>query len=307
MRSKISEETRRKMSEAKKGNRYGIGNKGKRRSEEVRRKRSETYKGKNGTFYGKKHSEESKKKMSLVHKGKKLTEEHKLKISKNNGRGMLGKENKWGHHTTEAKEKIGKAHKGKIVSKKTREKLSKAKLGKYNEKDNPFYGKHHSKETKERLSKLHKGKHYSPKNEFQKGEKHPMFGKRGKDHPNYGKKHSEETKRMMSLSRTGEKSPNWLGGISFEPYDINFNGNFKKLIRQRDNYTCMLCGKSEQEELLLAKRKLSMHHVDYDKKNTIKENGITLCNKCNIKVNNHRKHWTKFFQSLLKEKYGYKY
>ena len=132
------------MSEAKKGNKYGVGNKGKIRSEEVKRKRSEMYRGKNGTFYGKKHSEESKKKMSLTHKGKKLSKEHKIKIGQA-GKGkknpMFGKENKWGHHTKEAKEKIGKTHKGKIVSKETREKLSKSKLGKYiGEKNHQWLG-----------------------------------------------------------------------------------------------------------------------------------------------------------------------
>jgi len=33
----------------------------------------------------------------------------------------------------------------------------------------------------------------------------------------------------------------------------------------------------------------------------------TLCNRCNSEVNWNRKHWVKFFQSLLSEKYNYKY
>lgn len=39
--------------------------------------------GKENPFYGKHHTEESKRKMSEAHKNKKLTEEHKYKISKN--------------------------------------------------------------------------------------------------------------------------------------------------------------------------------------------------------------------------------
>lgn len=60
--------------------------------------------GESNSFYGKKHSEETKRKMkgkhlseahkrklSEAHKGKKLTEDHKRKISENNARFNLGK------------------------------------------------------------------------------------------------------------------------------------------------------------------------------------------------------------------------
>ena len=58
---KLSEETKRKMSEA---------HKGKVLSEEHRRKNSEAKKGCFGTFTGKKHTEETKEKIRNVHKGK---------------------------------------------------------------------------------------------------------------------------------------------------------------------------------------------------------------------------------------------
>lgn len=67
-----SEETRRKLSEAKKG---------KSLSEEHRRKISESMKGENNHFYGKTHSEESRRKMSEALKGKHLSEEHRKKLS----------------------------------------------------------------------------------------------------------------------------------------------------------------------------------------------------------------------------------
>ena len=60
------EETRRKMSEAKKGNHW---NKGKHRSEETRAKMSAAKKG-NQYTKGKKHSDETKAKMSASHIGK---------------------------------------------------------------------------------------------------------------------------------------------------------------------------------------------------------------------------------------------
>jgi len=81
----MSEETRRKMSEAQKGNKSI--NFGKTLSEETRRKMSEARKG-NTIFLGKTHSEESKKKMSEAKKGNKsinfgktLSEETRRKMS----------------------------------------------------------------------------------------------------------------------------------------------------------------------------------------------------------------------------------
>lgn len=55
--------------------------KGKSRSEETRKKISEATKGEKNPFYGKIHSEVSRKKMSEAHKGKHFSEEHKRKMS----------------------------------------------------------------------------------------------------------------------------------------------------------------------------------------------------------------------------------
>jgi len=58
-----------------------------------------------------------------------------------------------------------------------------------------------------------------------------------------GRKHSEETKKKLSLSLKGEKSPFWKGGISFEPYSIDWTETLKRSIRERDKYTCQICDK----------------------------------------------------------------
>ena len=71
---KMSEETKKKISDT---------NKGKPKSEETKRKLSETNKQRRGSdcsFYGKKHTEETKQQMSQSHKGKKFSEEHKQKL-----------------------------------------------------------------------------------------------------------------------------------------------------------------------------------------------------------------------------------
>ena len=62
----FSEESRRKMSEAKRGD--NNPNFGKHLSEEHRQKIAEAHKGENNPFFGKHHTEESRKKMSKTRK-----------------------------------------------------------------------------------------------------------------------------------------------------------------------------------------------------------------------------------------------
>jgi len=93
---KHREESKQKMSEAKKGRTF---------SEEHKQKISEASK-------GKPKSEEAKRKMSEASKGKPKNEEHRRKLSevkKGKPSGMKGKT-----HTEESKKKNSEAHKGKI-------------------------------------------------------------------------------------------------------------------------------------------------------------------------------------------------
>ena len=69
---KRTDETKRKISEAKKG---------KVRSDETKRKMSEAKKGEKNAFYGKHHTDESKRKISEAKKGKVRSDETKRKIS----------------------------------------------------------------------------------------------------------------------------------------------------------------------------------------------------------------------------------
>ncbi len=101
---KISEETKRKISEA---------NKGKKRSEETKRKMS---------LSKQNMSEETKRKMSEANKGKKRSEETKRKMSKaKKGRAspLIGRK-----LPEETKRKMSEAEKGKKRSEETRRKMS---------------------------------------------------------------------------------------------------------------------------------------------------------------------------------------
>lgn len=113
---------------------------------------------------------------------------------------------------------------------------------------------------------------------------------------------SEEHKRKIGEAQLGEKNHNWNNGSSFEPYPQKFNNKLREKIRQRDNYTCQLCGKKQKEELQEYKRRLAIHHMDYIKENCKENNLITLCGVCNSIVNFNRDDWTKYFQNKLNRK-----
>lgn len=100
-----------------------------RHSEETKRKLSEARRGKNNPFYGKKHTKENIRRWSEMKTG-----------SNNPCFGRTGKKNPMfgRHHSEAAKKIISKANKGKIISKTTREKISK---GTSKEKNHNWLGK----------------------------------------------------------------------------------------------------------------------------------------------------------------------
>ena len=108
-----------------------------------------------------------------------------------------------------------------------------------------------------------------------------------------GKKKSEMHRKHISESHKGlligEKHPQWKGGISFEPYSVNWTETLKRAIRERDHYICQLCNKDGW----------IVHHIDYDKKNCNPENLIAVCNKCHGKTNVNRNYWQKILYQKI--------
>lgn len=121
---------------------------------------------------------------------------------------------------------------------------------------------------------------------------------RGKTHKEIYGDNSERIKQCIRNSLLGEKSPNWNGGSSYLPYSTDWTDDLRECIRKRDGNVCQLCGKTQEEN----KRRMAVHHIDYIKEHCDPENLITLCNKCNSKVNSGRKTWTRFFRLRLKLK-----
>jgi len=181
------------------------------------------------------------------------------------------------HHTKESIEKMRIAH----LKNPTRYWLGKKRSEETNGKNRLAHlGKHANEETLKKMSKAQSGE----------------------NNANYGKHFSKEYRKKLSRAHIGiqarEKNPNWRGGISFEPYTPEFNRQLKELIRQRDGYKCQLCGMPEIENI----ERLSIHHIDYIKKNCLPDNLIALCRSCNGKVNSNRDYWTEYFKEKILEK-----
>lgn len=100
----------------------------------------------------------------------------------------------------------------------------------------------------------------------------------------------------------GKNNGNWRGGIDKDPYPLKFNNLFKESIRKRDNYKCQLCNKTQKEQLKKLDKKLSIHHIDYNKQNLKKTNLIALCHGCNLKVNFNRDYWYSYFKYIMENK-----
>lgn len=227
-----------------------------------------------------------------VRSGRSLTEEHKLAISEaNKGKAKspehcaaISKGSKGKIFSDDHRRKIGEAGKGRIMSDETKKKICDGNKGKVMSEDakrkigDGNRGKVRSEENKKLISDTKTGVPMSEETKKKisnatKGENNPMFG------------------------RTGENSPGWKGGVSFEPYCEEFNYELKRQIRNQYNnrdyfsglpdYICNLVRKGRVE-------KLSIHHVDGNKMqgcNGIKCHLIPLSRKNHSYIHANQSFW----------------
>lgn len=162
--------------------------------------------GADNPFYGKHHTEETKRVISEHHTLYYSDPEHRQSQShplSSEQKGKLSASLRKYYETHES------ASKGRHLSDETKAKLSVAPHLKG--ESHPWWGRHHTQETKDKISQAKKGK--------QVGEENPFYGKHhsvetrqklkdkaktqcaGEGNPMYGKKHTEEAKRKMSEAK----------------------------------------------------------------------------------------------------------
>lgn len=105
---------------------------------------------------------------------------------------------------------------------------------------------------------------------------------------------NQEYRRKCEEAQKGAKSYRWEGGKTMLPYGTEFTKDRKAFIRARDNFTCQGCGQKEKED---DKENLSIHHINYDKKDCSIGNLITTCRSCNSKANFDKPKWIAFYKS----------
>lgn len=294
------------------------------RTDEIRRKISESLKGRviseetrnklSLTGTGRIHSLETKQKMSETWKrrlengyisprlGKHCTEESKEKMRQVAIRRFISED---------ARKKIGLTRLGKSLSEEIKKKISDTRKKRIVEgsilSSVGFKGRHHSEETKIKISNASSGrmpwilgKHHS--DEAKKKISKALTGKKLYLSEDERKRRSERfsgaNNPMFNHKFYREKSPNWLGGKSFELYGLDFDKQHKQAIRYKDNYRCQHCFRHESELRTTTNKpyKLAIHHIDYDKKNNKPENLISLCRPCHAQTNYKRNDWVKYFK-----------
>lgn len=232
----------------------------------------------NTYWLGKKHSPETRLKLSAALTGRKYSEEYKLKMSiACKGKNTWTKGRK---HTPETKKKISIASKSyhKNLSKEDKLKRSLILIAHHThhwlgKKKGPM-----SAETKAKLSKINKGKVLSAEHRQKLRD-----GAKGRKMPPRSAIH----RQRMRDSHKGEKSHWWKGGItqanaklrqvimnSFEYRD------WRTSVFKRDNYTCQNCTKRGGV--------LHAHHIKpfsiYPELRFEVSNGQTLCKSCHLKT-----------------------
>lgn len=184
--------------------------------------------------------------------------------------------------SAEAKGKMSVTRKGRKFSIKHRENISKA-----------LKGRKINSQTRKKHSKTLLGITYEQK--F--GKERALAIKKKQSIAKLGKTSiTEEGRKKLKMQMTGKNNPVWNGGSSCEPYCKKFSLNYKEKIRDRDKRVCAMCNKKEAEN-----EKLSIHHIDYDRKNTAAKNCVSLHRGCHTKTLMNRKKWKKYFSQYIQE------
>ena len=155
---------------------------------------------------------------------------------------------------------------------------------------NPNYKKSPSIETREKMSKKRIGKKLGPfSEEHRKNISEARKGRTFSKRPN----HSEFMKKnnpMDYIDMSGDKNPNWKGGIS----KLSYCSGWCYLSKEMREYEkeCQNPNCNKQSE------RLTTHHIDYNKESCHPKNLIVLCHICNAKANGNRVWHENFYRGI---------
>lgn len=102
-------------------------------------------------------------------------------------------------------------------------------------------------------------------------------------------------KECFYINNSGSKHYNWKGGKSFEEYCAVWKDkDYKQDIRERDGNRCLnpYCYSKSPEDL-------TIHHINYDKKDCHPKNLITVCRSCNSRANTDRKWHKAWYHAIM--------
>jgi len=248
---------------------------------------------------GRKHTEESKKKISASKIGHNTSDVTKMKISQKL-KGRLSPWNKGKSLSEETKEKLRQANLGKVTSEETKMKLSirlkgrivseetRDKMSRGNKGQSPWNkGKKLSIAHRQKISKAHVGKELTSAQReallsWQKDENRKKIVSKKISNTLIEKNKDIEERIKMSCNLQGISREEWTHFVSCDPYCQDWIYEFKEMIKERDKYECrgIDCRGNTT--------RLVVHHIDYNKKNCDLNNLITLCNSCNSRANGSR-------------------
>lgn len=105
-------------------------------------------------------------------------------------------------------------------------------------------------------------------------------------------------KTCAIINNSGLNCALWKGGISCDPYcDAWLDKEYKQDIKDRDGNRCLNPDCWGKDKLL------SIHHINYEKKDCKPSNLITICRSCNSRANKDRRWHNAWYQAIIKNRY----